>query len=281
MLFIKQFDTTICSINIKSILSENIKIKIHSIFNNSVNLILENDLLINIIAENKGITPYSMCMLSKNLNSIIKTLYIKDSIAFNKDSNSLIIKDTYKINIKSDYVYDPQIKFEHYNANMLENNINLVKKIIKINPNWRFGLEDENLQLKINNLIIQLKKDTQNIICCLDYFIGRGQGLTPTGDDFIVGLLSLLIISNKIKLENNLYALKNNFYNKTTRISYEFLNYAFLGHFSSVIKNFLLCLLSNDESKLVSSLYTLCNTGHTSGFDSIYGILTAYEIIKE
>lgn len=119
-------------------------------------------------------------------------------------------------------------------------------------------------------------------MCYLDYFIGRGQGLTPTGDDFIVGLLSLLIITGKMKLNSKfIYDLKINFYNKTTRISYEFLHYAFLGCFSSVIKDFLICLLSDDETKLVSATYALCATGHTSGFDSLYGILTGYEIIKD
>ncbi|MBI5574450.1 MAG: DUF2877 domain-containing protein [Elusimicrobia bacterium] len=107
--------------------------------------------------------------------------------------------------------------------------------------------------------------------------LGLGFGLTPSGDDFLVGFLSASHFFSELQPFN--FFLKNIKidYTKTNFISAEYLRYAVVGRISEVIAN---TVISVSEKKSDASFWltNLVNIGATSGYDTLLGILTAMEI---
>ncbi|MCC5894235.1 MAG: DUF2877 domain-containing protein [Alkalibacterium sp.] len=109
----------------------------------------------------------------------------------------------------------------------------------------------------------------------LKKFIGLGVGLTPSGDDFIVGLLAALRSSEAgyhfektIKRE----LTKESIANKTTRVSSHMISYALDGDFNEALLNLL-----NGRDPLRTSLMQVNSIGSTSGTDMLAGVSFALE----
>jgi hypothetical protein len=105
--------------------------------------------------------------------------------------------------------------------------------------------------------------------------IGLGVGLTPSGDDFLCGVLAGLILTGnsdhplnsilKEKIGVNL--------NNTNDISRTFLRCALLSHFSKPIKDLIFPASVEDIHASFEAV------GHSSGFDSLCGIYYVYTLV--
>ena len=111
----------------------------------------------------------------------------------------------------------------------------------------------------------------------LHNYIGRGIGLTPSGDDFLVGLYSVSFCdANVYKIMNE---LKNtNFKGLTTSVSAEYLDAARKGHFNpDLIK----LLASKTEKEFKETVRNILRIGHSSGRDTLEGVLQGLDIIDK
>lgn len=111
----------------------------------------------------------------------------------------------------------------------------------------------------------------------LDFWIGRGQGLTPGGDDLITGLTAFLCATGQAGsfLQDLEDYLRQEGYRRTTQIGYEYLWYAARREFSENIRRVCVALLTADDFAVLSTVRQLIRHGHTSGVDALLGILTA------
>lgn len=100
----------------------------------------------------------------------------------------------------------------------------------------------------------------------LKSLVGLGLGLTPSGDDFLAGLLALQFATGRIFLKEDLDLKSTNY------ISGEFLSYAQEGIFSEDIKR----LFTED----VSFAKEILKSGHSSGADTLFGIYYGLQILK-
>lgn len=137
--------------------------------------------------------------------------------------------------------------------------LNILKETIE-SKNPITGLNGKNESLINNSAFLE----KINPLINPNEIIGRGLGLTPSGDDILIGILFVLFSKgkeqqvDKIKLEASL--------SRTNDISREFLQYALKGIFSES----LLELLGTDN--IDQSVNCILSTGHTSGADSLLGI---------
>lgn len=116
--------------------------------------------------------------------------------------------------------------------------------------------------------------DEQLIEKVLRYFLGRGQGLTPSGDDMIVGLVAFDATSP---------FLSTCFYDKvseliegesiTTDVAREYLRYALKQEYSSTVSEMVNVLASGDAFHFEKVFQDLIGVGHSSGLDTVLGIL--------
>lgn len=121
-----------------------------------------------------------------------------------------------------------------------------------------------------------LSGEVRAIEAPLRYFLGRGPGLTPSGDDFLVGLLAvhrltdafhpafLTILRHIVETE----AI-------TTDVSKAYLLHALHGRFSDKVTRVLNAMVMKDASYFQTKLALLLQTGHSSGIDTAFGIANA------
>lgn len=114
----------------------------------------------------------------------------------------------------------------------------------------------------------------------LRHLLGRGKGLTPSGDDHVVGLLALQASFRPFSLTFNqaVYELVNA-ESITTDVSKEYLFYAAQGKFSSSVIN-LLNQLAKSQTVYQNELDELLKTGHSSGVDTAFGLLLGLLAIR-
>ncbi len=112
----------------------------------------------------------------------------------------------------------------------------------------------------------------------LSELLGLGIGLTPTGDDFVVGYLSAVeagLIDDKLNIRESLKHL--NIFKLTTRVSALHvkgaLNHSFNGKIVNLYNN-----LGSNQKKFIKSAKELLKIGSSSGLDTLSGIYFALTI---
>jgi len=115
--------------------------------------------------------------------------------------------------------------------------------------------------------------------------IGLGFGLTPSCDDFLVGLLSTMAFwrkgfPNLEQLWNHLIEEIRPSLAKTTPVSSAFLDAALTSQFSEMILNFYLDCNHADEIIRRKNIEQIASIGHSSGIDSLNGINFGFKLIS-
>lgn len=108
--------------------------------------------------------------------------------------------------------------------------------------------------------------------------VGLGKGLTPSGDDFICGMLAGMTFCTKEEKERKLlYQIKNytaEALERTNDISSAFLKCAIEGYYSEAIFK----LPLQDNSVKIASLFS--DIGHSSGADTLCGIFFGIQTLN-
>lgn len=118
--------------------------------------------------------------------------------------------------------------------------------------------------------------------CTLDeavlYWIGRGPGLTPSGDDLLLGIIAALWYAgaiNAARITPMRGALETTTRRRTTAISVEYLHYACQGMVIGALREFLNALGTHDPCNVIDTMDRLRRHGHTSGADCLLGAIAA------
>lgn len=132
----------------------------------------------------------------------------------------------------------------------------------------------------IRSLIASLREDDKPLIR-LSKFLGKGSGLTPSGDDFIIGFLLILNRYGK-DLVNSLDALNHGMvktaYQKTNTLSANLIECAASGKADERLVS--LCdLLMNKTILEKKDFDELSTYGSSSGFDSFIGMISGMIIL--
>jgi hypothetical protein len=105
--------------------------------------------------------------------------------------------------------------------------------------------------------------------------VGLGEGLTPSGDDCLVGLLAVLHVTGSLP-----YSTASPVHAQfcqcvclgTTQLSGEFLRCAFEGHFAEPLVMLVPALWAPETDVWPAHAATLAAVGHSSGVDAMVGI---------
>jgi hypothetical protein len=105
--------------------------------------------------------------------------------------------------------------------------------------------------------------------------VGLGEGLTPSGDDFLVGLLAVLHLTGFLPCRAD-SAVQARFCEcirlGTSQLSGEFLRCAFAGHFAEPLVRLMRALGAPPADAWPAHAATLATVGHSSGVDAMVGI---------
>lgn len=118
--------------------------------------------------------------------------------------------------------------------------------------------------------------------------LGLGPGLTPSGDDFVIGMMAVLWLASRIDNQNSealiglaakTGCLEND---RTTGIGAFFVKQASLGRFPEKLQNLVTALPQAGEGRISRSVRELLELGATSGRDMAAGVaFGAYLVFEE
>lgn len=111
----------------------------------------------------------------------------------------------------------------------------------------------------------------------IHYFLGRGQGLTPAGDDLLIGYgVALQVFGQADEFITALLAEPS----QTTDISKAYLQAMAEGYANEIFVQLLKQMFSENIEALQGLLEQIKQIGHTSGRDTLYGLYLGFTNIK-
>lgn len=124
-----------------------------------------------------------------------------------------------------------------------------------------------------DNIELLLNSDKDNFIMdtkIIRYFTGRGKGLTPSGDDIIMGFSLAIMLFGKF--DNWIRAIQSNVTpNSTTMISVNYINALLKGYVSETFLDLSMLLDEKDDDIIENIIKMVQSYGHTSGNDTLFG----------
>ena len=109
--------------------------------------------------------------------------------------------------------------------------------------------------------------------------IGLGEGLTPSGDDLLVGLLAVLHLAGYVSMLLHVSAWLHPLVANTTDLSAAFIHGALEGHFSEPIVRMMQVLYSLESCDWQARAADLAHVGHSSGVDAMVGMAFANQLL--
>jgi hypothetical protein len=129
-------------------------------------------------------------------------------------------------------------------------------------------------------------RDFPDLLGHAEALIGLGEGLTPSGDDFVGGLLFGLITMQTVHAPFRDFSLSRvhrfleRAQERTNLISRTFLRDHAAGHGSEVLHRLAGGLIAGQSGKTVGQLgLELVEIGHTTGWDLLTGLWTALLLV--
>lgn len=213
-----------------------------------------------------------------------KILFQNNQIQFENPSFTLTKNQHTKIytpNMSCTYSFEKIIKNITAILQNIETTVNpyLSTTIQLLSPEQEIA----NVQDQQIKLFGEIKKALQqnsenNLLEALSKLIGVGTGLTPSGDDFITGIiLSETIIKNKAFSENFINSLIKEAQQKTTLISANLIEAAFQRKADERILNSIKQICADDFPN-ISAINQLKTWGNSSGIDTLAGIILSSQI---
>lgn len=288
--------------------NNNLTGKIHSIFQNAVNIITNDNNFITLLTFDKPIAPNAIRLY--NVTSFSDYKIVKDmKISF---QNEYIWLENLNIKIFIDkaHIWEPSPIFSYTRGKKEDILIKLSvmeKYLLNSKSFLPYLLNTLNKQYKyfesfsnkdyideyydfINERFLRFMKafvcEEESITDLSKGIIGYGPGLTPSIDDFICGLMvSKIYLTNYLdrKIEDSIRfnsLIIKDIDGRTTRISEEMLKFSAKGYVNEDIRNLIISFISSSSiDDFEKNLKKVADFGYSSGADMISGIYTCSSLL--
>ena len=256
---------------------------IHSRFRRTVNF-HNNALLISIVNEDIGSGP---------LNIIVRGLDFRNMHSMSINNNILMINN-FALVMHNTLKYCSKLSFQKIDKVIFSKNLTLLHTTLlelskekslcfllneKRVSNFTSSFEKELVKRMMLGLNLILKGTMNSLSEGILQIKGCGFGLTPSGDDFIAGLLSGLYLKQEI-FGKDFSETRKKIYETSlgeNLISNSFLTLAKEGLFTENFKKFIHSLLHEGKEKLNICIRRMLTIGETSGADTLVGFCFAFK----
>lgn len=268
---------------------------VHSVFNSSFNLAF-GEHLVHIGALENGLAPFGIGMDPESSQLLTKLLRVNEEVFWDDFSKSIVFPKG--ITLSLSHVDWTNLKLEPftYELSVVKDNFMFIAEKL-LQDDWHTGLgETEEEKKRIIRYLLEPELSTDSVVLdklksleslvydsdgleaekVFDYWIGRGLGLTPSGDDCITGMCAVLSAfegtdQSFIQYVKSYLAERGR--KRTTHIALEYLLYATENKFHSHLLG--LCYVMNKPrgSEFLEALEEMKKIGHTSGADTLVGVL--------
>ncbi|EGQ0309650.1 DUF2877 domain-containing protein [Staphylococcus pseudintermedius] len=236
-----------------ALLKETTTWHVHSLFKKGFNLINQNDVIIFIGTNENGSFPFGISVDEQTKKKMMSHIQRNDEFCVNQLK---LQHAKFSIDINTTII-EPRQNFHDADVESLR--MSLLAYDFSNYADSDFSLS------RMTALKRSLSDANETVLPQLEFLVGRGNGLTPTGDDILVGLLYSHFIQPFIA-PVHLQTIKTVMaQERTTIISKNFINLALQGIFSSRISQF-------NDTVSDEAIQALIEVGSSSGKDILYGI---------
>ncbi|SOC42493.1 DUF2877 domain-containing protein [Ureibacillus acetophenoni] len=261
---------------------------VHSRFTNGLNIKM-GDSLIFIGTTKNGFLPFGIHLNERDTALAVFSVNNGEAVSWNERTNSIEFQNfmisldranPFKNEIselKNDQVFESSFTRFSTHLMSIEERTGLDVSIRDFINNYK-GFNDQDTTGIDMYLMLLIKAAITSDESLMDkafrYFLGRGNGLTPSGDDMIVGLLAFDAVT---------HFLSTRFYDKlselienesiTTDVAKEYLRYAVKQEYSSTVSDMVNTLANGENENFEKDFQNLLGVGHSSGLDTLFGIL--------
>ncbi|WP_110955975.1 DUF2877 domain-containing protein [Anaerosinus massiliensis] len=246
--------------------------KVHSKFNQGLNLQFE-DRLIYIGRSGTPLSAFGFNIEEEKLLHILKTVKIDDMV-IRKEDHFIFYSFAEIIKISSEEAEEIDLKIPQIKCKAEKiSDTALYKYLTNIQFEQSIGIE---LNEKTKKYVVLLstsdKADLNLNLDIIRFFTGRGKGLTPSGDDILLGFtLCIHLFGDFPQWKQMLaFAVTNE---STTMISVAYLNALLQGYVSESCIQLVKLLDHGETEQIQKKVEQVKSFGHTSGSDTLFGFL--------
>jgi hypothetical protein len=258
--------------------------EVYSVFSKALNIKTKENELISIVAAEKLNGP-NRTLIELPANEDFISLGIKEGMRVIGDEQEIRIdRGRLSISLEKAERWLPGIKREGGipGSRIKDNLLSLKKSLLIERKKDRISQE---LESRTQELIKTIKKkDLSKVSKNVKGLIGFGEGLTPSGDDFLVGLIASLHFLGDSRFEHFLKKIKEAVElgkERTTFISRKFLEYACQGRFPETVLNLIEAILFGDKEEVKEANKRCLDFGATSGRDTLLGVVKGLGLIVQ
>ncbi len=265
--------------------------RVHSVFKNSINILTPKKTLLTLLSKEKEIyrNPISIVIDEEDFANwhILpseKVIYKDNYLVFlNKD---LYVNLGNKITWDSSFRYFGPLSPPH----AIQKNIETLKFFIKV-MKWNKGLlplvidafPQSPFSKKMLPILTEIIENDSIDLNGMEKIIGLGDGLTPSGDDFLSGFLIILYYFGRyLDIQNEINELISQIlkevYTKTTLISATFLTLAAKGEAFFLLREIIKDLLGRRAFDM-ENIRLLIEYGGTSGASILAGLIFGIDYV--
>ncbi len=279
--------------NIPLFLIKNKKGTIHSIFNNGMNIRM-GERIIFIGTMKNGRLPFGIHLQNDIAHELLQSVHSPSPVIWKERTGELFFETAnVYLNLRSGIPFSNKMNEHNDHVELCTRNIKeMITTLVETEEKTGLDVDIEQFildyltegKIEPHNQTVQkiyelmnavFSEDAYEVDTVLRYFLGRGKGLTPSGDDHLVGILAIhhgfqafsptfLSTLKKIVEHDSI----------TTDIGKEYLLYALKGEFSSFILNIINNLQEKDHQlELKKHLQDILAMGHSSGIDTAFGLV--------
>lgn len=243
--------------------------KIHSKFDRSFNILINNQ-LIHIGSYEQYISSFGIYIDFEIYNKLQTHIQIDNVVKMNKKEFTVYSnKGIYKVDLSDSEIISLRVNSVKWDRKTIQNLTNILNEK---NFDKLVGLpQTEETQKVFKDLMFKRTEeiDWQSTI---KYLIGRGKGLTPSGDDILVAYLYVMKMFDSNRAESLSTALLDQNLS-TTDVSNAYLKACIAGYVSSPNYSFYQAIKDKKSSNILQQkIENIMYIGHTSGKDMTFGI---------
>jgi len=265
--------TSVFSSYVEEVLSQNDYAKIHSVFPNGFNLNFDGE-LVYMSYHQEGMLSARGLAIDKKAFEIISS-YVKTGghVRLRKDQLMFYTRPhIFTINFSNKIIKNLQV------VPVTEEDLKTIDFIGRLKGMTilkKSGFSNNQMLLNILEDIQKIKEIKTNHI---NQLIGAGVGLTPTGDDFLQGLM---LMEQTLKHPPKIQKVVQQQLKKrsTTEVSLSYYEALFAGYSNEPLVLLFKAVLEKDEKGLEESFSYIQKYGDTSGYDLLMGIFTYLKIL--
>ncbi|EOL41836.1 DUF2877 domain-containing protein [Enterococcus phoeniculicola] len=244
--------------------------KVHSLFERSFNIQIGNQ-LVNIANYKEYLASFGLYLPDNQFQAVRPQLEKGNFVKIREDYLSFYTRfGVQTIELKKKQLVSLDVKDLSFTLAELK----LLKEVLEaLALEKKIGLT---MTPQLRELFEKMRHSDNDWQAIIRFLIGRGKGLTPSGDDILLSYHMLLRIVKQISLEKLTEALlaKNL---STTDVSKAYMASSIDGYVNSLIYQLFKDVKSKQKQLIEKDVKMLLGVGHTSGADLSFGMLLALQ----